>query len=104
MSKAKVRPPRTPKGEPASVTIGNQRQEITTLTRRIQTLVMDRDSNYESARQWRDRAETAERALEVARQHKKADVARLEECQAKLASTEQRFEGYRQAVADMVKS
>lgn len=109
MPKAKIRPPRTPRGESARVTIGNLRNEIAALLARVDQV----NARYEDAVRMRDdwqrNAFASERGMKEAQQElvtqkafSRANISRLEECQAKLASTEQRFEGYRQAVAEIM--
>jgi chromosome segregation ATPase len=43
MTASKIRPPRTPRGESAAVTIANQRRDIDTLTNRVMDLAKERD-------------------------------------------------------------
>lgn len=95
-------PPRKPRGEAPSVTIGNLELQVRNLTARCESLLRERDiASNEAARARQDRNEALGQG-----QHSFIELrnarAELEACQAKLASTERRFEGYRMHVRDTV--
>lgn len=105
-----ARPPRKPRGESAKVTISVQERLIHNLTARCEDLVRERDTALNEATENRmhrsyERSATVQvtEMLDRERESRKGDLARLEECQAKLASTEQRFQGYQAAVMDMAR-
>ena len=108
MPKAKVMPPRTPRGESAKVTIANQANQIKNLMARIQTL----DGLYVEAIRmrdaWQSKTYELEKELVVVRNelsrernYRSADVKRLEEVEAKADRISHSFEGYRMCVRDM---
>lgn len=99
MSKTRRAPRRR---EPAAVTIGNLELQLKNAQQRCETLMKERDGYYREVREAHARiSELSGQASQVSAE--RAEFAhRLEECQAKLASTEQRFDGYRQAIEDML--
>ncbi len=104
MAKAKTLPPRKPRGEAPSVTIGNLEWQVQTLTKRAEDLVTTRDDAFREMSRLGQEVGTLRNDVARETAFRKADVSRLEECQARLASTEQRFEGYRQAIEDICRS
>lgn len=102
MSKTRrASPPRKARGEPASVTIGNLELQVRNLTTRCKDLVDARDgaARHVGVAECDIADLRSELALEQSNHH--ATKCMLQECQAKLASTEKAFSGYRRAVVDI---
>jgi chromosome segregation ATPase len=107
MPRSKVRPPRRPRGESPKVTIANQAREIQTLLGRCEQLVAQRDSwekssndNYMSGREWRKKADDADRALQDANTQNWRLLEANKDCTAELATLKTKFEGYRLGIRD----
>jgi hypothetical protein len=107
MPKSKVWPPRRPRGESPKVTIANQAREIQTLLARCEQLVAQRDSweksstdNYVSGREWRKKADDADRALQDANTQNWRLLRANKDCTAELATLKTKFEGYRMGIRD----
>lgn len=103
MSKAKMVPPRKPKGEAPSVTIANLERQVLNLTSRVEDVLRQRDQGTRDRLQMERERDEAIRERENMRHAERQMGYQLTECQAKLASTEQRFEGYRQAIEDIAR-
>ena len=102
MPKSKIRPPRTPRGESARVTIGNQARQIRNLTGRCVDLVDSRDKTLNllhSSNEERDRI-----GIELAQEKsfRTADLRRLSEDRATILRLQTHIEGYRMALADFM--
>lgn len=95
MPKAKVIPPRTPRGESAKVTIANQAREIAILTNRCEELVLARDTAMSKCH--RAEVELFESRQELMREksYRSADVKRHHEAQAEILKLQSKLEGYR---------
>ncbi len=89
------------KREPSAVTIGNLERELNNAHVRINDLVEARDRYLQLANERERRISELSNELAMVNNFRHANVCRLEETQAKLASTEQEYAGYRRAVADM---
>lgn len=100
MPKNEVRSPRKPRGESAKVTIANQANEIRTLIARVEQVTTQRDKFHNESNEATQRALTAGNRLNQEMQWHKADLDRLSEAQAELATLKTRFEGYRMGVRD----
>lgn len=98
MSKARPR-----RREPASVTIGNLELQLRNATQRCNDLIAARDSYQRIAGEREQKIAELNRELAAERSNNFATGSMLQEAQAKLASTEQRFEGYRMHVADTLR-
>lgn len=102
MPKAKVRPPRVPRGESAKVTIANQANQIKNLIGRVQQL----EGLYGEALKMRDGWQSKTYGLEkelatarhdLAREHqfRSSDLARYADAQAEILKLQAKLEGYR---------
>lgn len=101
MPKAKVRPPRTPQGESAKVTIANQARQIANLTQRCSDLVTERDGALAQANRAEMELMNSRRELATEHQFRSADLSRLAEAKAEILRLEATLEGYRMHAKDM---
>ena len=95
-----ARPPRKPRAEPAKVTIGVLERRCVELVSRIENLVAARDDATNLRQEMQRERDAANLARLEAQRNSHLFREQLNECQAKLASVEQRFEGYRMHVSD----
>ena len=63
MSKAKIKPPRAPKGESPKVTIANQERQINLLITRLETVNRDNQSLEKERDDWKRLAEDVQEEL-----------------------------------------
>lgn len=87
--------------EPASVTIGNLELQNRNLETRVADLVEARDRYLKLANERERRISELSHELSKAQTELMFVRGTRQETQAKLASTESEFKGYRQAIADM---
>lgn len=102
MRRAKVRPPRVPRGESAKVTIANQARQIKNLTARCSDLLNSKDEAIMLAHQ--HDADLSRIGNELAREksYRSADLARLTDAKDTIKRLETHIEGYRMALADFL--